>query len=130
MEKGLRGIGAGVPGCGWVREVAPVGGGDEGDSWTIEPCSSFCKAILLGVLFTCEKGQAHRVDLSSRLIRRLLIDALGRALCDLLRHHLLRSKRKEARTQKFQANSSYLWQIVSGLSFLIPNTHLFCGLLK
>lgn len=32
MEKGLRGIGAGALGCGWVREVAPVGGGDEGDS--------------------------------------------------------------------------------------------------
>lgn len=32
LLKGLRGIGAGALGCGWVREVAPVGGGDEGDS--------------------------------------------------------------------------------------------------
>lgn len=35
VEKGLRGIGAGALGCGGVREVVPVGGGDEGDSWTI-----------------------------------------------------------------------------------------------
>lgn len=32
MEKGLRGVGARALGCGWLREVAPVGGGDEGDS--------------------------------------------------------------------------------------------------
>lgn len=98
------------------------------------PVLPFCKARLPGLLFTCETAldarSGRKARLSSRLIRRLLIEALGRALCDFLRHHLLRSKRKEARTQKFQANSSYLWQIISGLSFLIPNTHLFCGLLK